>query len=87
MSKYRVDRSNISYNNNQKSMICTFTITHVETREKFVFNNIFLAEDNKEAFLVFPATNEKVYINRENELYDMEDEKSINFLNTQKKYI
>jgi hypothetical protein len=46
-------------------MICTFTITHKETQEEFVFKNIFLAKNNKDAYLVFPTTNEIVYINRE----------------------
>jgi len=68
MGKYKVERSNISYNNLQKSMISNFTITNTETQENHVFKNIFLAEDNKDAFLVFPSTNEEVYINRENNL-------------------
>ena len=46
-------------------MICNFTVTNTETQEKHVFKNIYLAEDNKDAFLVFPSTNEEVYINRE----------------------
>lgn len=68
MGKYKVERSNVSYINNKKGMICTFTITNEETREKHVFNNIYLSEDNNDAFLVFPATNEEVFINRENRL-------------------
>lgn len=65
MGKYIVERSNILYNNYKKSMICNFTITNTETQEKHVFKNIYLAEDNKDAFLVFPSTNEEVFINRE----------------------
>lgn len=68
MGKYKVERSNISYNYLKKSMISTFTITNTGTQEIHVFKNIFLAEDNKDAFLVFPSTNEEVYINRENNL-------------------
>jgi len=64
MRTYKVERSNVLYNWDKKSMICTFTITHIETQEKFVYKNIYLAENNKEAFLMFPSTNEKVYINR-----------------------
>lgn len=67
MRTYKVERSDILYNLDGKSMVCTFTITHIKTREKYVFNNVYLAEDNKEAFLIFPSTNEKVYINSENE--------------------
>jgi len=48
-------------------MICTFTITHIKTQESHIYKNIYLAKDNKEAFLVFPFTNEEVYINREDE--------------------
>ena len=67
MDKYKVERSDISYYNDRKSMICTFTITHLKTQTKHIFKNIYLAKDNNEAFLVFPFTNEEVYINRENE--------------------
>lgn len=49
-------------------MICDFTITNTETQENHVFKNVFLAEDNEDAFLVFPSTNEEVYINRKNYL-------------------
>lgn len=72
MNKYSIERSNISYNNDHKSMICTFTITHIESQEKFVFNNIYLAEDNKEAYLVFPTTNEKVYLNEKPQMQYIE---------------
>ncbi|MFW6275562.1 MAG: hypothetical protein ACOC2M_02905 [bacterium] len=75
MDKYKVERSNITYNNYKKSMICTFTITNNETQEQHVFKNIYLAEDNKDAFLIFPSTNEEVYINRENH-FNNKSEKS-----------
>lgn len=61
---YKVERSNIIYSENKKSMFCTFTITHAETQEKFVFKNIYLAADNKDAFLIFPSTGDEVYINQ-----------------------
>lgn len=67
MSRYKVERSNVSYYGDRKSMNCTFTITHLQTQEKHVFKNIYLAQENREAFLVFPFTNEEVYINREKE--------------------
>ena len=67
MRTYKVERSDILYNRDGKSMVCTFTITHIKTQEKHIFKNIYLANDNKEAFLVFPLTNEEVYINRGNE--------------------
>lgn len=65
MQAYKVERSNVIYNKDERSMVCTFTITHIKTQEKYIFKNVFLAEENKEAFLVFPSTNEKVYINKE----------------------
>lgn len=64
MAKYKVERSKILYNKSKNSMICTFTITYNKTQERYVFKNIFLDENNKEAFLVFPTTNEEVYINQ-----------------------
>ena len=82
MGKYKVERSNISYNNHKKSMICTFTITNKETQEQHVFKNIFLAEDNEDAFLVFPTTNEEVYINRGDSFNDNESKESRHFLST-----
>ena len=66
MRNYKIKRSNISYNGDKKSMICTFSITHIKTKETHIFNNIYLEEDYKEAFLVFPSTNEEVYINKKN---------------------
>lgn len=72
MRTYKVERSNILYNKDKKSLFCTFTITHIKTREKFVYKNIFLALDNKDAFLVFPSTNETIYINREKNNYHTE---------------
>ncbi len=83
MDKYKVERSNITCNNYKKSMICTFTITNKETQEQHVFKNIYLAEDNKDAFLIFPSTNEEVYINRGNNFNSNEPEKSKYILNTQ----
>jgi len=83
MDKYKVERSNITCNNYKKSMICTFTITNKETQEQHVFKNIYLAEDNKDAFLIFPSTNEEVYINRGNNFNGNEPEKSKYILNTQ----
>ena len=74
MAKYIVERSNISYNSYKKSMICDFTITNTETQENHVFKNVFLAEDNEDAFLVFPSTNEEVYINRKNYLNNIKPE-------------
>jgi len=67
MGTYKVERSNVLYYRDMKSINCTFTITHVKTQEKHVYENIYLATDNKEAFLVFPSTNEKIYINLEKE--------------------
>ena len=72
MRTYKVERSNIRYNPNKKSMVCTFTVTNNETKETHVYNNIFLAKNNKEAFLIFPSTNEKVYINRKKELRSLQ---------------
>lgn len=66
MNSYKIERSNIMYKRGKKRMVCTFTVTHIETQETHVYNNIFLDKDNQEAFLVFPYTNEEVYINRKN---------------------
>lgn len=68
MRTYKVERSNVTYYEGRKSIICNFTITHIETREKYVYKNIYLARDNKDAYIIFPTTNEKVYINREEEV-------------------
>ncbi len=65
---YKVERSNVTYFKGKKSMICNFTITHIETKEKYVYKNIYLARDNKDAYIIFPTTSEKVYINREEEI-------------------
>lgn len=64
-------------------MVCTFTITHTGTQEQHVFKNIYLAEDNKDAFLVFPSTNEEVYINRENNVNNIEPKEFKYILKTQ----
>jgi len=55
-------------------MVCTFTVTDNETEEMHVYNNIFLDKNNKEAFLIFPSTNEKVYINRDVKTVSMQVE-------------
>jgi hypothetical protein len=67
MCNYKIKRSNISFNSDNKSMICTFTITHTKTKETHIFKNIYLAKDYTDAFLVFPSTNEEVYINKNND--------------------
>ncbi len=83
LSKYTIERSNIINSSDRKSMIGTFTLTHIATRKKFVFNNIYLAIDNREAFLIFPFTNEEVYINRDRAIVDIqikEDELKATFV-------
>lgn len=67
-------------------MICNFTITNTETQEKHVFKNIYLAEDNKDAFLVFPSTNEEVYINRESTSNKLKFEENNHTVNSQLVY-
>ena len=74
MRTYKIERSNIKYNPGKHSMVCTFTVTDNDTEEMHVYNNIFLDKNNKEAFLIFPSTNEKVYINRDVKTVSMQVE-------------
>ena len=62
MGKIKIDRI-VKQSNEEGYLICTYTITDSDGT-KHVIDNVSHHENDTEAFIVHPVTNEEIYVNK-----------------------